>query len=65
MFRPGFESGALELGGSTNLHWRLGDLGGGRYRIVNRTNGMAADNGGDAMNGATCRPNAHRAINAA
>ncbi|WP_043633233.1 glycosyl hydrolase family 95 catalytic domain-containing protein [Nonomuraea candida] len=41
--------------GSTNLQWRLVDLGGGWHRIVNRTNGMVADSWGDAANGARAR----------
>jgi len=31
------------------------DLGGGWYRIVNRTNGMVADSWGNAANGAPAR----------
>ena len=33
--------------GSTNLQWQLVDVGGGYYRLVNRTNGMVADSWGD------------------
>ncbi|MBE1583395.1 RICIN domain-containing protein [Nonomuraea angiospora] len=44
--------------GSTNLRWQLLDLGGGWYRIVNRTNGMVIDSGGDGANGAGARQSA-------
>ena len=33
--------------GHTNLQWQLVDVGGGYYRIVNRTNGMVADSWGN------------------
>ena len=33
--------------GSTNLHWQLVALGSGWYRLVNRTNGLVADSGGN------------------
>jgi len=41
--------------GSTNLQWQLVDVGGGYYRIVNRTNGMVIDSWGSATNGANAR----------
>lgn len=40
---------------NTNLQWQFVDLGGGWYRIVNRTNGMVADSWGNTTNGTPCR----------
>jgi alpha-L-fucosidase len=41
--------------GSTNLQWRLVDVGDGYYRVVNSTNAMVADSWGDTANGAPAR----------
>ncbi|GAA5078061.1 alpha-L-fucosidase [Thermocatellispora tengchongensis] len=40
--------------GSSNLQWRLEDVGDGYCRLVNRTNGMVADSWGNGASGATC-----------
>jgi len=39
----------------TNQQWQIVSLGGGYYRIVNRTTGKAVDTGGATADGSVCQ----------